>query len=108
MWLAATRAPELDFCRARKIVVATNIAETSVTVPGVRYVIDPGYVKQKAYNPERSMEALVVVPISQVAAQQRSGRAGRSATPPPGAAKKKKRDEKKAREKHETEARIVV
>ena len=64
---------------ARKIVVATNIAETSVTVPGVRYVIDPGYVKQKAYNPERSMEALVVVPISRVAAQQRSGRAGRTA-----------------------------
>ena len=62
---------------ARKIVVATNIAETSVTVPGVRYVIDPGYVKQKAYNPERSMEALVVVPISRVAAQQRSPRGHR-------------------------------
>ena len=37
-----------------QIVVATNIAETSVTVPGVQYVIDPGYVKQKAYNPERA------------------------------------------------------
>ncbi|CAM9643424.1 unnamed protein product [Chrysoparadoxa australica] len=63
----------------RKVIVATNIAETSVTVPGVRYVVDPGYVKQKVYNPERRMESLIVVPISQVAAQQRAGRAGRTA-----------------------------
>lgn len=59
--------------------MATNIAETSVTVPGVRFVIDPGYVKQKTYDPTRRMESLVVVPISQVAAQQRAGRAGRTA-----------------------------
>lgn len=59
--------------------MATNIAETSVTVPGVRFVIDPGYVKQKTYDPARRMESLVVVPISQVAAQQRAGRAGRTA-----------------------------
>lgn len=59
--------------------MATNIAETSVTVPGVRFVIDPGYVKQKTYDPARRMESLIVVPISQVAAQQRAGRAGRTA-----------------------------
>lgn len=62
----------------RKCVVATNIAETSITVPHVRYVVDAGYVKQKVYNPQRGMESLVVVPISQVAAQQRAGRAGRT------------------------------
>lgn len=63
-----------------EVVLATNIAETSVTVPGVRFVIDPGYVKQKTYDPARRMESLVVVPISQVAAQQRAGRAGRTAS----------------------------
>lgn len=62
-----------------QVVMATNIAETSVTVPGVRFVIDPGYVKQKTYDPSRRMESLVVVPISKVAAQQRAGRAGRTA-----------------------------
>eukprot|EP00624_Nannochloropsis_granulata_P002857 evm.model.NODE_24622_length_62854_cov_30.334282.12 len=62
----------------RKCIVATNIAETSVTVPGVRFVIDPGFVKQKTYNPVKRMESLVVVPISQVAAEQRAGRAGRT------------------------------
>ena len=54
----------------RKVIVATNIAETSVTVPDVKYVVDPGFVKQTTYNPERGMEALVVVPISKVSAQQ--------------------------------------
>lgn len=62
----------------RKCIVATNIAETSITVPMVRYVIDCGYVKQKTYNPDKHMESLIVVPISQVAAQQRAGRAGRT------------------------------
>lgn len=62
----------------RKCIVATNIAETSVTVPGVRYVVDSGFVKQKTYNPARRMESLVVVPISRVAAEQRAGRAGRT------------------------------
>lgn len=50
----------------RKIIVCTNIAETSVTVDGVRYVVDPGFVKQKTYDPTRGMEALEVVSISQV------------------------------------------
>ena len=47
-----------------------------------RYVVDSGYVKQKTYDPERHLESLVVVPISQVSAQQRAGRAGRTGIPP--------------------------
>jgi ATP-dependent RNA helicase DHX8/PRP22 len=62
----------------RKCVVATNIAETSITVPHVRYVVDCGFVKQKTYDPTRHLESLVVVPVSQTAAQQRAGRAGRT------------------------------
>lgn len=50
----------------RKCIVATNIAETSITVPDVRFVVDCGYVKQTVYDPERHVESLVVVPISQV------------------------------------------
>ena len=50
----------------RKCVVCTNIAETSITVPGVKFVIDCGYVKQKTYDPVRHMESLLVVPISKV------------------------------------------
>lgn len=62
----------------RRCVVATNIAETSVTVDGVVYVIDPGVVKQKDYNPRTGMDSLGVVPISRVQATQRAGRAGRT------------------------------
>lgn len=62
---------------SRKVVLATNIAETSITIPGVAYVIDPGYVKQNAYNPSTGMESLVVVPCSRASADQRAGRAGR-------------------------------
>lgn len=62
----------------RKIIVSTNIAETSVTIDGVVYVIDPGMVKQNTYNPERRMSSLLVVPISKAAAVQRAGRAGRT------------------------------
>lgn len=62
----------------RKIVVSTNIAETSVTIDGIVYVVDSGYVKQNQYDPERHMSNLIVVPISQAAANQRSGRAGRT------------------------------
>jgi ATP-dependent RNA helicase DHX8/PRP22 len=64
---------------SRKCIVATNIAETSVTVPGVRFVVDAGFVKQKTFDPVKKLESLVVVPISQVASQQRAGRAGRTA-----------------------------
>ncbi|KAK9712929.1 DEAH-box ATP-dependent RNA helicase prp43 [Basidiobolus ranarum] len=62
----------------RKIVVATNIAETSLTIDGIVYVIDPGFAKQKVYNPRVRVESLLVSPISKAAAQQRAGRAGRT------------------------------
>uniref|UniRef100_A0A7S1TH29 RNA helicase n=1 Tax=Compsopogon caeruleus TaxID=31354 RepID=A0A7S1TH29_9RHOD len=62
---------------ARKVVLATNIAETSVTIPGIVYVIDPGFCKQKGFNPKTGVESLVVVPVSRAGAIQRAGRAGR-------------------------------
>ncbi|DBA88218.1 TPA: hypothetical protein ACH3X1_016577 [Trebouxia sp. C0004] len=62
----------------RRVIVATNIAETSITVEGVVYVIDPGLVKQKSHNPHTGMDSLEVVPISRVQAVQRAGRAGRT------------------------------
>ena len=64
---------------ARKIVLATNIAETSLTIDGIKYVIDPGFVKQNAFNPRSGMASLVVTPVSKAAAMQRAGRAGRTA-----------------------------
>ena len=48
---------------ARKVVLATNIAETSITIEGVVFVIDPGFVKQNVYNPRTGMSSLVVVPV---------------------------------------------
>ncbi|KAF5198001.1 Atp-dependent rna helicase dhx8 [Thalictrum thalictroides] len=62
----------------RKIVVSTNIAETSLTIDGIVYVIDPGFAKQKVYNPRVRVESLLVSPISRASAHQRSGRAGRT------------------------------
>ncbi|KAJ2869707.1 hypothetical protein GGH93_006085 [Coemansia aciculifera] len=62
----------------RKVVVATNIAETSLTVDGVKYVVDCGYYKLKVYNPRIGMDSLQITPISQANANQRSGRAGRT------------------------------
>ncbi|KAK3746392.1 hypothetical protein QZH41_018203 [Actinostola sp. cb2023] len=64
---------------ARKVILATNIAETSLTINGIIYVIDPGFCKQKSYNPRTGMESLVVTPISKASANQRAGRAGRVA-----------------------------
>jgi len=62
----------------RKVVVSTNIAETSLTIDGVVFVIDPGFSKQKVYNPRIRVESLLVSAISKASAQQRAGRAGRT------------------------------
>lgn len=61
----------------RKIVVATNVAETSVTIEGVVYVIDCLFSKQRCFNPLTGLESLLVAPISKASAMQRAGRAGR-------------------------------
>jgi ATP-dependent helicase HrpA len=63
----------------RRIVLATNVAETSLTVPGIRYVIDAGTARVKRYSFRQKVEQLMVEPISQAAANQRSGRCGRVA-----------------------------
>ncbi|EKD00131.1 RNA helicase, Prp16p [Trichosporon asahii var. asahii CBS 8904] len=62
----------------RKVIVATNIAETSLTVDGILYVVDGGFSKVKIYNPKVGMDALQITPISQANAGQRAGRAGRT------------------------------
>ena len=56
---------------ARKVVLATNIAETSLTIDGIKYVIDPGFAKQNSYNARTGMESLVVTPISKVSMSNR-------------------------------------
>jgi len=63
---------------ARKVVIGTNIAETSLTIEGICFVIDTGFCKQKTYNPRSGIESLIVTPISQAQAAQRAGRAGRT------------------------------
>ena len=64
--------------RGRKIIFSTNIAETSLTIDGIVYVVDPGFAKQKVYNPRIRVESLLVSPISKASAHQRAGRAGRT------------------------------
>ncbi len=61
----------------RKVIVSTNIAETSVTVPGIKFVIDSGLVKQKNYDVKTGIESLDLVPCSKSSCRQRAGRAGR-------------------------------
>ncbi|XP_053310932.1 ATP-dependent RNA helicase DHX33 [Spea bombifrons] len=61
----------------RKVILSTNIAETSITIPGIKYVVDTGMVKAKKYNPESGLEVLAVQRISKAQAWQRTGRAGR-------------------------------
>lgn len=61
----------------RKVVVATNIAETSLTINGVVYVVDTGFVRMNAFNPRCGLNTLITVPTSQAEATQRAGRAGR-------------------------------
>jgi ATP-dependent helicase HrpA len=63
----------------RRIVLATNVAETSLTVPGIRYVIDPGAARVKRYSYRSKVEQLQIEPVSQAAANQRAGRCGRVA-----------------------------
>lgn len=63
---------------ARKVVLATNIAETSLTIDGIVYVVDCGFVKRQVFDVRSGQEALAVVPISRAAAKQRAGRAGRT------------------------------
>ncbi|MDP3764012.1 MAG: ATP-dependent RNA helicase [bacterium] len=67
-----------DYPGERKVVVATNIAETSITVEGVVYVVDGGYIKQLNFHPEMGIESLDVVKHSQSGCDQRAGRAGRT------------------------------
>ena len=63
--------------RARRVVLATNVAETSLTVPGIRFVVDSGLARVKRYSWRQKVEQLQVEPISQAAASQRAGRCGR-------------------------------
>ncbi|TMW91090.1 hypothetical protein EJD97_014796 [Solanum chilense] len=63
---------------ARKVVLATNIAETSLTIDGIKYVIDTGFCKINCYNPRTGTESLMVAPISKASANQRAGRSGRT------------------------------
>ncbi|KAF9646334.1 P-loop containing nucleoside triphosphate hydrolase protein [Thelephora ganbajun] len=62
----------------RKVIISTNIAETSLTIDGIVYVVDPGFSKQGVYNPRIRVESLLVSPISKASACQRAGRAGRT------------------------------
>jgi ATP-dependent helicase HrpA len=61
----------------RRIVIATNVAETSITVPGIRYVIDPGTARLSRYSARTKVQGLDIEPISQASANQRQGRCGR-------------------------------
>jgi ATP-dependent helicase HrpA len=60
-----------------RVVLATNVAETSITVPGIRYVIDPGYARISRYSPKSKVQRLPIEPVSQASSNQRSGRCGR-------------------------------
>lgn len=72
------RPPTRDGKVGRKVIISTNIAETSLTIDGVVYVIDPGFHKQKVFNPRTREDSLLISPISKASAKQRTGRAGRT------------------------------
>ena len=63
----------------RRIVLATNVAETSLTVPRIHYVVDPGVARVKRYSPRQKLDRLHIEPVSQASANQRAGRCGRIA-----------------------------
>ncbi|CAG9807427.1 unnamed protein product [Chironomus riparius] len=65
--------------KCRKVIIATNIAEASVTIDGIKFVVDCGFAKQKINDPKTGMDMLTIIPISQASANQRLGRAGRTA-----------------------------
>jgi ATP-dependent RNA helicase DDX35 len=62
----------------RKVIFSTNISEASVTIDGIVYVVDSGFVKLRAYNPKTGIESLTATPVSKASAAQRAGRAGRT------------------------------
>lgn len=64
----------------RRVIISTNIAEASVTIDGIKFVIDSGFVKIRAYNPTTALSSLVTVPTSTASATQRAGRAGRTSS----------------------------
>jgi ATP-dependent helicase HrpA len=74
---AADQSKVFSPTAGRKIIVATNVAETSLTIPGIRYVIDSGLARISRYNPRSRTKALPVMPISKSSADQRKGRCGR-------------------------------
>ena len=74
---AAEQARVFARTAGRKIIVATNVAETSLTIPGIRYVVDTGLARISQYNPRSRTTALPVVPVSRSSADQRKGRCGR-------------------------------
>ncbi len=76
------RHPCIDGSKLPQVILATNIAETSITLSGVRYVVDCGFTKARSYSTKAGVDSLQVVPISQAQARQRSGRAGRLAEEP--------------------------
>ncbi len=76
---AAEQARVFAPVRGRKIIVATNVAETSITIPGIRYVVDTGLARISRYRPRRRSTSLRIQPVSRSSADQRSGRCGRVA-----------------------------
>ncbi|XP_068021531.1 ATP-dependent RNA helicase DHX33 isoform X2 [Melanerpes formicivorus] len=87
-----TKQPQSDYLQAalvsvfqihqgcRKVILSTNIAETSITIPGIKFVVDTGMVKAKKYSPASGLEVLALQRVSQAQAWQRAGRAGREAS----------------------------